>query len=103
MAVAGAQAAGPPPFDPGPVLEHAGAALAAGVDPASPAAREVVDRIAGDLDRGARAELAATIATFADRRVERYWALLGVLNGWEPRPPTVPAFEWFSAALRAHA
>lgn len=105
MAVAGAQAGSTPPAaDPAVVQEHAGAALAAGVDPASPQAREVLDRIVpADLDGPARRELADTVATFSDRRVERYWALLGVLNGWEPRAPSVPAFEWFAAALRAHA
>lgn len=33
--------------------------------------------------------------------VERYWAVLGVLNGWPERPLSVPAFQWFSAALAA--
>ena len=45
--------------------------------------------------------MAEEIELFSDRRVERYWALLGVLNGWPAREPTVPAFEWFAAALRA--
>ena len=105
MAVAGARAgATPPAADPVAVQEHAGAALAAGVDPASPQAREVLDRIVpAALDGRARRELADTVTTFSDRRVERYWALLGVLNGWEPRAPSVPAFEWLAAALRAHA
>jgi hypothetical protein len=35
--------------------------------------------------------------------VERYWQLLGTLNGWEPRPSAVAAFEWLIGALRAHA
>ncbi|MBW0091066.1 MerR family transcriptional regulator [Pseudonocardia sp. KRD-184] len=100
MAVAGSAAGRPPAADPGAVAEHAGAALAAGVDPASEQAREVVERIAAPgVDR---TELATAITVFADRRVERYWALLGVLNGWDPFPPTVPAFEWFAEALRAH-
>ncbi|MDN5920584.1 MAG: MerR family transcriptional regulator, partial [Pseudonocardia sp.] len=42
-----------------------------------------------------------TIETFSDLRVERYWTLLGTLNGWPPFPSSVPAFEWFAAALRA--
>lgn len=103
MAVTGsAQPAAPQQADPAAVAEHAGAALTAGVDPASAQGQEVLARIVGtDLDRAARAELADTITTFSDRRVERYWALLGVLNGWPARPATVPAFEWFAAALRA--
>jgi DNA-binding transcriptional MerR regulator len=103
MAVTGAQAgAEPAPVDPAAVTEHAGHALAAGVDPASPQGQEVLARITGpDLDPARRAEIADTVATFADRRVERYWQLLGVLNGWDPFPSAVPAFEWFVAALRA--
>ncbi|HEY0815699.1 MAG TPA: MerR family transcriptional regulator [Pseudonocardia sp.] len=103
MAVTGAQAPAPDePVDPAAVVEHAGAAAAAGVEPGTPAARAVLDRIlAADLDAHARAALADRLATFTDRRVERYWQLLGVLNGWPQRPPTVPAFEWLIAALRA--
>ncbi|MDN5748118.1 MAG: hypothetical protein L0H64_06365 [Pseudonocardia sp.] len=101
MAVAGAQSSGPAEFDAAPFVEHAGAALAAGVAPDSPQGRAVVEHIAPGLDPAARAELATTIATFTDRRVERYWALLGVLNGRAPFPPTVPVFEWTVAALRA--
>ena len=87
-------------WDPRAVTEHAGPALAAGVDPASAEAAAVLARfVPADLDRR---ELAASIETFSDRRVERYWALLGTLNGWEPWPSTIPAFEWTAAALRAH-
>ncbi|WP_345379459.1 MerR family transcriptional regulator [Pseudonocardia yuanmonensis] len=100
MAVAGSEAAAPPPYDPALVLEHAGAALREGVDPASPEAAAVLERIGVD-EAADRAGLAAMVDTFSDRRVERYWTLLGRLNGWPERPPTVPAFEWFAAALRA--
>jgi DNA-binding transcriptional MerR regulator len=103
MAVTGAQpGTGPAPVDPAAVTEHAGGALAAGVDPGSPEGQQVLARITGpDLDPARRAEIADTIATFTDRRVERYWQLLGVLNGWDPFPSAVPAFEWLVAALRA--
>ncbi len=37
-----------------------------------------------------------------DARVERYWQLLGVVNGWEPFPNMVPAFTWTIEAMRAH-
>ncbi|GAA4992282.1 MerR family transcriptional regulator [Pseudonocardia tropica] len=89
--------------DPAAVAEHAGAALAAGVDPASPEAARVLARIPGvdGQDAAARARAADSVELFADRRVERYWTLLGVLNGWPAREPTIPAFEWFAAALRA--
>ncbi|WP_181782080.1 helix-turn-helix domain-containing protein [Pseudonocardia pini] len=85
--------------DPAAVAEHAGAALREGIDPASPQAAEVVERIVGPLPVAERAELAATIATFTDRRVERYWTLLGILNGWPPAPRNAAAFEWFAQAL----
>jgi len=101
MATAGA-AAGEPPFDPDAVVEQAGAAQAAGVEPGTQAAEEVVARLVpADLDRPGRVALADRLATFTDRRVERYWQLLGVLNGWPQRPPSVPAFEWLIAAVRS--
>ena len=49
-----------------------------------------------------RASLREGLETFTDRRVERYWQLMGTINGWPPFEPTVPAFEWLIAALRAH-
>jgi DNA-binding transcriptional MerR regulator len=104
MAVAGSAGANQPPAgapDPAAVTEHAGAALAAGIDPASTEGQQVLARIVDPgLDRAARAELADSLATFSDRRVERYWQLLGVLNGWAPISAAVPAFEWLIAALR---
>lgn len=103
MAVAGAahRHQDPPAFDPPLVVDHAGAALSAGIDPAAPEAGPVLHRIGvGDLDTTARAQLADQVDTFSDRRVERYWALLGVLNGWPAFAPRVPAFKWFSTALR---
>lgn len=98
MATAGAATATPPPLDAALVEEHGGAALAAGIDPASPQGQEVLARIVpADLDRTG---LADTLATFSDRRVERYWSLLGALNGWDAFPARVPAYEWVIAALR---
>ena len=104
MATAGATepAAEEPPVDPNAIVEQAGAARAAGVEPGTPAAEEVVARLVpADLDGPGRAALADRLATFTDRRVERYWQLLGVLNGWPQRTPSVPAFEWLIAALRS--
>jgi DNA-binding transcriptional MerR regulator len=104
MATTGSQAgSGPPQFDPAPVLEHAGAAVATGIAPGSAEGQSVLERIVSpELDAAGRDELATTIATFTDRRVERYWQLLGTLNGWDPRPSQVAAFEWLIDALRAH-
>ena len=86
------------------VVEHAKPALAAGVDPSSAEARPVVERILADIGHGPadRAELARRIGTFTDARVERYWQLLGIINGWPGWEPQVPPFEWFLAALEAH-
>ena len=89
----------------------AGAALAAGIDPLSDAAAPVVDELAAafaaahEREDGPeyRAWLADMLATFNDVRVERYWQLLAIINGWPQRPAIVPAWEWFGAALRARA
>lgn len=76
------------------------AALDAGVDTFSP---EAADLLAASVPEGTdRAALATRLATFTDARVERYWTLLGILNGWPPRPPTVPGAQWLISALRAH-
>jgi DNA-binding transcriptional MerR regulator len=90
------------------VAEQAGAALAAGIDPASAEAAPVVDAVI-DAFRGDRPDTpalrASTVDRFAtgtDARVERYWQLLGIINGWGAFPTMTPAFEWTIAALRAH-
>jgi DNA-binding transcriptional MerR regulator len=84
------------------VTERAGAALAAGVDPASREAAKIVDEVVpafpGEHTHG---ELADRFATGTDPKAERYWQLLAIINGWPPVPTTVPAWEWFIAALRA--
>lgn len=94
------------------VIEKAGAALADGVDPASANARPVVDELAAVMamngedpsSRSFRRELAVRLETFSDRRVERYWQLIGTINGWDLSiPSAAPAYEWFVAGLRASA
>jgi DNA-binding transcriptional MerR regulator len=92
------------------VAERAGAAVDAGVDPAGAAAAPVVDDLCAafaDLhgrpeDREFRAWLAEVLDTFADRRAERYWQLLAVMNGWPPQPTSAAAWEWLIAGLRTH-
>ena len=110
-----AQAEGPEP-DPSQfqlsqaVSEHAGAAVRAGLAPGSPEARAVVERLEA-LAPGAqqdRAAAAERIEAFTDRRVARYWTLVGVVNGWPqdqtPSPEDhVDAWQWYAQALRAHA
>ncbi|MEV6985753.1 hypothetical protein AB0M95_31460 [Sphaerisporangium sp. NPDC051017] len=104
MAVNGAQAGQEQPFDSQPVLEHAGAAVAAGIAPGSPEGREVLGRIVPeDTPAEERRRLADQVETFTDRRVERFWELTGVLNDRQPFPTGVPAFEWLIEALRTQA
>ncbi|MEU4567010.1 MerR family transcriptional regulator [Micromonospora sp. NPDC023956] len=101
MAVAGA-AGEAAPTEPMPDVTPARDALTAGIAPDSPAAREILDRIVGPaLSAGERVALADRMSTFTDRRVERYWELVGVLHRRPPFPPMVPAFEWLIEALRA--
>lgn len=92
------------------VVERAGAAVAARLDPGDPAAADIVDGLAGLFATAAgredgpshRAELATRIARFSDRRVERYWQLTAAVNGWPAQAPVTPAYEWLAAALRLH-
>ncbi|RKN34830.1 helix-turn-helix domain-containing protein [Micromonospora musae] len=104
MAVAGTTGEPAPPPEPMTRLDLARAALTAGTEPASAEGQAVLDEM---VDRALtpeqRRELADSLATFTDRRVERYWQLIGVLNGREPFPPAVPPVEWLIAALRARS
>ena len=85
------------------VTEQLGRAVADGVDPGSDAGREVLDQVVPPSTPGPERErLLAQLETFTDERVERYWQLVGILNGRPPFTPMVPAFRWLIAALRAH-
>jgi len=102
MAVAGAhRTEREETLDPHAVIEHAGPAQAAGVDPTGPEGQAVAARIVGDLPTAEAHEMAAVIRTFTDRRVERYWGLMAVLQGREPYPLGAAAFEWLAEALAA--
>ena len=93
------------------VAEKADGARAAGIDPASTEAAQIVDEIAPAFagpqddpgDPAWRAALADRLATGTDARAERYWQLLATINGWPPVPTRVPAWEWMIAALRGSA
>ncbi|WP_190215435.1 MerR family transcriptional regulator [Kitasatospora indigofera] len=93
----------------GLLRERAGAARAAGVDPASAAARPVVDELADAYARLAgradgpefRAWLLERLEVAADSRYERYWHLAAVVGGQSPAPALAPAVEWLVSALRS--
>lgn len=94
---------GAPPYDPAAVLDQVRTAMAEGIAPESARGQEVLDRLIDpNLSADDRVRLADQVEQFTDRRVERYWQLLGVINGTPPFEPSVPAFEWFITALRAH-
>jgi DNA-binding transcriptional MerR regulator len=108
MALAGAAATPEGPdalqVDAGRMQTLGRRALADGVLPGSSEAERLVAELLDDGRADApdrRTALADRLAVFTDARVERYWQLLGVLNGWPPFEPSVPAVEWCIAALRA--
>ncbi len=108
MALAGAMATPEEPdamqVDMGRLQNLGRQALAEQVVPGTARAEALVAELLDDgrppaPDR--RARLADRLATFTDARVERYWMLLAVLNGWPTWEPSVPAVDWWIGALRA--
>ncbi|MGK4582734.1 MerR family transcriptional regulator [Kitasatospora sp. HPMI-4] len=91
------------------VQERAGAALAEGTEPDSAAARPVLEELvtafAELFGRGDgpefRSWLLERLETGSDPRMERYWQLLALINGWPPVPPLGPVFNWLIGALRS--
>lgn len=84
----------------------------AGVAPESAEAAAVIGDVAaafaearGETDTpDFRVRLADEISTFSDQRVERFWELIGIVNGWPAQPQhsgSVATMEWFASALRA--
>ncbi|QNE22425.1 MerR family transcriptional regulator [Kribbella qitaiheensis] len=84
-------------------------ALDAGVTPDSPEAEPFVTTITtqyaesvGQPDSPTlRRRLAAVLETANDPRWARYLHLLAITNGWEPRPPLTPTYDWTIRALKA--
>jgi DNA-binding transcriptional MerR regulator len=89
--------------------ERAGGAADAGIEPGSAEARPVVDEVtaawARHLGRADGPELRSwlldRLEASGDRRYERYWRLLAVINGWPQAPGIMAAADWLRAALRA--
>jgi DNA-binding transcriptional MerR regulator len=105
MVLAGGTAQGlPAGTDYRVVTELLGRAVTDGVDPGSAAGREVLGQVVPPgTSRAERERLLVQLETFTDERVERYWQLVGILNGRPAFAPAVPAFRWLIAALRAHS
>lgn len=81
------------------VRDEAGPALAAGIDPASPAAGPVVAAVLARCP--ATDWLVTRLEAARDPRHARYRELLSVVNGWPAPEPLAPVLGWFLAALRA--
>ncbi|MEV4618756.1 MerR family transcriptional regulator [Asanoa sp. NPDC049573] len=89
------------------VRDRVTAAIAAGVDPASPAASEVLDEVVARYaetfqtsDSAAyRAKLLTRLRTANEPRTERYVHLIDIINDWPVPPPLAPVFEWLITAL----
>jgi hypothetical protein len=84
----------------GRITEHGGDAVSRGVAPESAEGTEVLRRILGDTPDERLEEVLRHLEAFTDARAERYWQLVGTINGWPPFPARVPAFEWVIRGLR---
>ncbi|WP_367139197.1 hypothetical protein [Saccharothrix sp. HUAS TT1] len=80
------------------VRDEVGPALASGVDPASPEARDVVEAVLVRVPHVSREQLAALLESANDTRRERRLRLPAVVNGWRAPESTAPAFDWFLRA-----
>lgn len=83
---------------------EAGTALREGLAPDAPGALAIIERLeamSGEPEN--RTAAADRIEAFSDRRVSRYWTLVGIVNGWPPAPDLFDAWAWYAKALRAHA
>ena len=91
------------------VVDRAGAAVSNGVATDSAEAHAIVNEVVPLFAAAAskkdspeyRRALAHQLATFSDPRAERYWQLIGVINGWPAQPSVMRPYEWFMAALDA--
>ncbi|GAA3262928.1 MerR family transcriptional regulator [Nonomuraea helvata] len=91
------------------VRGRVGAAVAAGVDPASPQAAAIVGALATRYaqtfgradDANLRDWMLDRLQAADEPFAERYLQLLAVINGWPVPPSMAPLFSWFIQALRA--
>ncbi|MFJ8923784.1 MerR family transcriptional regulator [Streptomyces sp. NPDC102415] len=90
------------------VRDHAGPALTAGIDPASPQAGPIVAAFTAHYahllgrpdDVELRRRLVTRLECVNDPRRERYLRLLAVVNGWPAPESLAPVFDWSLQALR---
>ncbi|MDX2606130.1 MerR family transcriptional regulator [Streptomyces caniscabiei] len=80
------------------LVRLAGEALRDGVDPASPAAEEVLAGLLGDADR---AVLLERVTSAAHAELARFRELTALVRGVEPLSAHTEEFAWVVAALRA--
>lgn len=91
------------------VRDHAGPALAARIEPASPQAAPVVAALTAHYARilaspdeaGLRRQLLTRLEAVNDPRRERYLTLLAVINGWPALDSLAPVLDWSIQALSA--
>ncbi|MFF7054172.1 MerR family transcriptional regulator [Streptomyces griseorubiginosus] len=90
------------------VRDHAGPALTAGIDPASPQADPIVAEFTAHYahllgrhdDVELRRRLVTRLESVNDPRRERYLQLLAAVNGWPAPESLAPVFDWSVQALR---
>ncbi|MER6133711.1 TIGR03086 family metal-binding protein [Streptomyces sp. NPDC001815] len=96
-------------------LRRVETAMRQGIAPDSPAADPVVTAVVATWlptqatqgatlvdDAQARALLLRQLDVASDTRMERYWQLLCIINGWPVRPSMAAAGRWLTTALRAN-
>ncbi|MFI0470345.1 hypothetical protein ACH347_40310 [Saccharopolyspora sp. 5N102] len=91
------------------VRDTVGNALSTGIAPDSAEAAPIVDSLTARYaevfgridDANLRRWMLARLEVASDRRTERYWQLLSIINGWPVPPSLAPVFGWFTAALRS--
>jgi len=91
------------------LLDRVAAATGAGIEPDSDRARPVVDELVAAYARHSgqadgpefRSRLLQLLEVSADRRYERYWQLLALINGW-PVPASLapPSIGWSGPSPR---
>ncbi|MFB7177844.1 MerR family transcriptional regulator [Streptomyces sp. NPDC056257] len=84
-------------------------AMESGIDPRSDRGAPVIDDLvhrfaevfARTPDREFREWMAQQFEEAHDPRVDRYWRLVWIVNGWQVVPNLLPVYPWLVQALRA--